>query len=173
MPLEAAFQQLWVDTEELRGAVETLRLTAREDRPADGDVLPVQAAGDLADDLVGRCQELFASAAEGSKAATAADLLLARRALVTCQRTADELGHMILTDLLTSGLLDDLRGLARRRGRDWPAWLASLDQALGQSVEPLSRVQRSCLTAWEDLVERTRACEGAPGQKGSDHADHG
>src|SRR5215218_3215511 len=138
MTPHAPFEVLWVGLHDLRDTVRALELTVVEDRPAGSDVLPVEALGTAAADLLGTVHEAVDAAAAGLRAAGPDQ---ARAALRRCQERVNEAARRLATEVGAFTRRQDLHALASARGRDWPAWMAEVDHALDRCQEFLGVVQ--------------------------------
>jgi hypothetical protein len=159
--MAAAVDALWRSLNRLRDSLRLVQLTAVEDRPRDSDVLPVEALGEGAEDVLGIVLEGFEAAARGLFPPDAEpDRLALRRALAVVQDRVDQASLRLGFDLGSHQRLSDLDELASDRGGEWPAWTSSVRVALDQCQPPLRATQQSLLACWLELTEPSPAVAG-------------
>jgi hypothetical protein len=163
MAMAATVDALWHSLNRLRDALRLLQLTAVEDRPPDSDLLPVEALGEAAEEVLGILQEGFEAAARSLAPPDAEpDRAALRRALAVIQDRVDQAGLRLGFDLGAHQRLADLDELATDRRGEWPAWTSSLREALDHCQPPLRATQQRLLACWLELTEPSPAVAGPP-----------
>jgi|tagenome__1003787_1003787.scaffolds.fasta_scaffold20444363_2 hypothetical protein len=152
MTLEAAMEALEAAWRRARDATQALRLTVCEDAPTRDRTLVVEETGELATDL--------AALVETGRAAVA-DLLEedeppARDTI----RHVVSFGHdrrleadEVLARLTEPRRLFELADVTRRRGGNWPGWLASVLAGLEDCRPALRGVDQAQADSWRGLAE--------------------
>ena len=158
MAIEAVFSELTRKFDALREALQSLALTAIEDRPQRGEVLLVERLGNLVEDLRGSAEEAREAAAQASAAlAHPTDLNLGRRALAIANERFIRLEYRFFDEAVAHVLLSELQRFSRQRGREWQSWTGGVVQALDACRAPLRELDEAMLCAWQELGERLGA----------------
>jgi hypothetical protein len=155
MVLEATFADLSAHLQALRDSLKTLRTTAVEDRPLQGDAVLVDVFGDAADDLSGWLEEAIDAAETGRQAVGGpVDLDRARRSLAVCQERFNRLTDRFTSDLVRYERIAELVRLGRERGGEWRAWSRSVKEALDDCRQPIYDATQGLFQCWQELAER-------------------
>lgn len=155
MAMDAALEQLWRCTHELRDAVVAMQLTVVEDRPYGSDVVPVHALGDAVGDLLATVQETLEATSDGLRAVgDRSGPVAVRDALLRAQQAANKAGRLLADEVADRARLGDLDALASSRGRAWGPWMAGVDEAIDRCRPPLRDIQEGLLHCWSELTDR-------------------
>jgi hypothetical protein len=158
MAIDAVFLNLTRKFDAMREALQSLALTAIEDRPARGEVLLVERLGNLVDDLRGWAEEAREAAGQASDAlAHPADLNLGRRALSVANERFIRLEYRFFGEAVAHGSVSELRRFGRQGGREWLSWTGGVVQALDACRAPLRELDEAIFDAWQELGERLGA----------------
>ncbi|WP_199512598.1 hypothetical protein [Nucisporomicrobium flavum] len=149
MGLQSALDELTARLGSLAGAVDALRLTAVEDRPADADDLILDRVAAAVEDRAGWVAEACAEARAGRDALRVHhDPVGTLRRLAACQERVHRLAEGAWTGLLPYETYDELGRLSRARGREWQGWLATMRLGVEACGPPFAAVQTALLAAW-------------------------
>ncbi|MGB6310413.1 MAG: hypothetical protein WBF89_21750 [Steroidobacteraceae bacterium] len=158
MAIEAVFRHLTSTYAAMRDALQSLGLTAIEDRPPRDEVLLVERLGNLVEDLRGWTEEGCRAAAEAQEAiAHPADWHAVRGALAQANERLIVVEYRFFGDAVAYETTDALLRFGRQRGREWLGWSKSVVQALDACRAPLRALDEACLQAWQELGERLGA----------------
>jgi hypothetical protein len=155
MSIEAVFLNLTRKFDVMRDALQSLALTAIEDRPASGEVLLVERLGNLVEDLRGWAEEAREAAEQASHAlAHPTDLNLGRRALAVANERFIRLEYRFFDGATSHGTVSELIRFGRQQGREWLSWTGGVVQALDACRSPLRELDEALFQAWQELGER-------------------
>jgi hypothetical protein len=155
MAVEAIFSALTGKFDAMREALQSLALTAIEDRPVRGEVLLVERLGNLVEDLRGWAEEGREAAAQARDAlAHPSDLNLGRRALGAANERFLQLEYRFCEEAVAHGTVNELLRFGRRSGREWLSWTGGAVQALEACRSPLRELDEALFHAWQELCER-------------------
>jgi hypothetical protein len=155
MAIEAVFLNLIRKFDAMREALESLALTAIEDRPASGEVLLVDRLGNLVEDLRGWAEEAREAASQASHAlAHPADLNLGRRALAIANERFLRLEYRFFDEAVEHATISELTRFSRQSGREWLSWAGGVVQALNACRSPIRELDEALFQAWQELGER-------------------
>lgn len=157
MPIQATFNALSGNFNELREAVARLRLTAVEDRPPHNQVLLVERLGDAIDDVLGLVEEGTAAAVAALSAVDPLDGHRVRQALARANDCFLRVEYKLLFEIMCAEQIEKLTGFGRQRGGEWLVWTGSVIQALEHCRDPLREADEALLLAWQELSERLGA----------------
>jgi DNA-binding transcriptional regulator YiaG len=134
--------------------LQSLRITAVEDRPLDGGVLLVERLSDDSEDLFGWAAEGLSAALEAQQAVGAVlDLNRARRALTMSQERFGRLSDEFL-DFTSFERITELIRFGRKHRGEWRAWIKSVKDGSSQCEAPMREVRDALAITWEELAER-------------------
>jgi hypothetical protein len=152
--LEVIFAELVTKWRHLHDALQSLRITAVEDRPLDGGVLLVERFSDNSEDLFGWAAEGLSAALEAQQAVgPVLDLNRARRALTVSQERFGRLSDEFL-DFTSFERITELIKFGRKRRGEWLSWVNSLKDGSSQCDAPMKEVRNALAITWEELAER-------------------
>jgi hypothetical protein len=155
MAIETVFLNLTRKFDAMREALQSLALTAIEDRPASGEVLLVDRLGNLVEDLRGWAEEAREAAVQaGDALAHPADLNLGRRALALANERFIRLEYRFFDEAVAHAMVSELMRFGRQRGREWLSWTGGVVQALDACRSPLRELDEALFHAWQELGER-------------------
>jgi hypothetical protein len=155
MAIETVFLNLTRKFDAMREALQSLALTAIEDRPASGEVLLVDRLGNLVEDLRGWAEEAREAAVQaGDALAHPADLNLGRRALALANERFIRLEYRFFDEAVAHAMVSELMRFGRQRGREWLSWTGGVVQALDACRSPLRELDDALFHAWQELGER-------------------
>jgi hypothetical protein len=155
MAIEAVFLELTRKFDALCEALQSLALTAIEDRPQHGEVLLVERLGNLVEDLRGWAEEAREAAAQASDAlAHPPDFNLGRRALGVATERFIHIEYRFFEEAVAHDAVNELLRFGRRSGGEWLSWTAGVVQALDGCRLPLRELDEALFRAWQELGER-------------------
>lgn len=155
MAIETVFLNLTRKFDAMCEALQSLALTAIEDRPASGEVLLVDRLGNLVEDLRGWAEEAREAAVQaGDALAHPADLNLGRRALALANERFIRLEYRFFDEAVAHAMVSELMRFGRQRGREWLSWTGGVVQALDACRSPLRELDEALFHAWQELGER-------------------
>jgi hypothetical protein len=155
MAIETVFLNLTRKFDAMCEALQSLALTAIEDRPASGEVLLVDRLGNLVEDLRGWAEEAREAAVQaGAALAHPADLNLGRRALALANERFIRLEYRFFDEAVAHAMVSELTRFGRQRGREWLSWTGGVVQALDACRSPLRELDEALFHAWQELGER-------------------
>lgn len=155
MAIEAVFQNLVDKFAALQEALESLRLTAVEDRPLRDEVLLVDRLANTIDDLQGWVKEAAEAAGRTLPASRHPfDAHRLREALSLANNRFIQLEYKFLSETISHDEINELSLFGLRRGREWLGWTGSVIQALDQCRAPLRELDEALLLCWRELCER-------------------
>jgi len=155
MAIEPVFLALVGKFDALCEALQSLALTAIEDRPAHGDVLLVERLGDLVEDLRGLTEEAREAARQAQDAlAHPSDFNLGRRALGAASERFIRVEYRFFAEAASYGTIAELRRFGRQRGREWLSWTGGAVEALEACRTPLREADEALFRGWQELGER-------------------
>jgi hypothetical protein len=155
MAIEAVFSDLTRKFDTMRDVLQSLALTAIEDRPARGEVLLVERLGNLVEDLRGWTEEAREAAAQARDAlAHPPDVNVGRLALTMANERFIRLEYRFFDEAVAHGTISELHRFSRQRGREWLSWTSGVVQALDACRSPLRELDQALLQAWQELGER-------------------
>jgi hypothetical protein len=158
MAIEAAFLHLTSKFDAMRDALQSLGLTAIEDRPPHDEVLLVERLGNIVEDLRGWTEEGLASAVEAREAVThPPDLHRARYGLVAANERFVLLEYRFFGEAVAYDMIEGLLRFGRQRGGEWLSWSRSVVQALDACRAPVRALDEAFLQTWQELGERLGA----------------
>jgi hypothetical protein len=153
--LEESFSDLLKRWRHLRENVQALRITAVEDQPAEGAVLPVERCADAAEDLLGWAALGLAAADDARQGiGVIPNVSRARHSLKTSQQHFAKLDDQFFT-FATYDRLSELIKFGRRRRGEWLAWVQSVMEAISQCREPIQQVRDALASCWDGLAEHS------------------
>jgi hypothetical protein len=158
MAIETVFLNLTRKFDAMREALQSLALTAIEDRPASGEVLLVDRLGNLVEDLRGWAEEAREAAVQaGDALAHPADLNLGRRALALANERFIRLEYRFFDKATAHGAVSELMSFGQESGGGWASWTTEVARALNVCRTPVKEVDRAIFHAWQELSERLAA----------------
>ncbi|HZN71263.1 MAG TPA: hypothetical protein VFC00_06215 [Micromonosporaceae bacterium] len=167
MGLSTCFDNLTARLRVLADAVNDLRLTAVEDRPAGAEQMVLETVAGSVEELAGWIFEAL------GEAGAARDALALRRdrdtallRLAACHERVNRLGGGAWVGLVSYETYVELARLAREYGGEWPGWLAMLRLGLESCGPPLNAAQTALLEAWREAAHAATGTGAATG----DHA---
>lgn len=156
MPLENTFRDLTDALRRLRDNVAAVQLTAREDAPAEGSVMAVDALSDAVDDALGWVEEsLVCASAAQAAVGNPPDFQRARLQLARGNERFHCFRQKYSADLVSYERLYELMAFSKRRSGEWQAWAQSVRRGLDECGPPIEAVSRALLDCWQELAERT------------------
>lgn len=154
MAIEAVFLDLVSAFDRMHEALQSLALTAIEDRPLRDAVLLVERLGNMVDDLRGWASEGRAFAVRAHSAAShPVDGYRAREALGNANKHFIEVEYRFFNEALSQETIGELSLFGRQRGGEWLGWAGSVVAALEACREPLRGLDEAILRAWQELSE--------------------
>lgn len=155
MALETAFHILRLRSEHLLEAFEALRTTIVEDRPLKVELAFVDTLGEMAEDLVGRVQEIIQAAQQAEKAVgPPVHVDLARRALSACQSRYNQLAGRFNEGVCSYDSLASLMRMGRQHAGECRAWTVAVRSAIEECRYPVQRVGDAMFEGWKEITER-------------------
>jgi hypothetical protein len=142
MTLPAAVDGLAASIEDLWQSVSELVLTVHEDRPADSDLAAV-------DELSERVSELQGDVAAARTLVRAADPLVP--VLPRVAALLDGAGRRYWRDVRGYSAVAALRGAARRRGGDLPAWRGAVEAGALRCEHPFAATATALNACWQEI----------------------
>jgi hypothetical protein len=153
--LESALANLCNSLQSLHGVLDGLRLTVTEDVPKRGSVLLVDQVGEEVTELLALTEESLEAAIESQRAAGQPyDPNQMRRSLAVSQRQFHRLSQILFSRLLAYEPIASLVQFARKRGREWMAWLDTLRHGLDKCRPALETVGDAYFQCWQEIGER-------------------
>jgi hypothetical protein len=145
MTQQRARADLIATMDDLWAAVGELVLIALEDAPSPSDLVVV-------DDLVDTVSGLQGDVA-GCRDLVSASPALSAAMLAELQRQLACASLRYWRGLRAYEPTARLRSAARRRGREWTAWLGSVQDSASRCEAPLRAAESACHTAWAEIAE--------------------
>jgi hypothetical protein len=153
--LENTFRHLTHQLRGLRDNIAAVQVTAREDMPAIGRVMAVDAFSDAVDEALGWIEESLASALQAQSAVgNPPDLQAARLSLVPCHERFHRFEQKFFLEVVSYGRLRDLMIFTKCRGGEWVPWVRSIRLGLDQCAPPVDEAGKALLDCWQELAER-------------------
>jgi hypothetical protein len=158
MSLEEAYSHLALKWHEMRESVEALRITAVEDQPVTGGVVPAERCADAAEDLLGWVSEGLVAAREAANAIAenAQELNQVRRSLTVSQQGFSRLDDG-LAEFNSYDRIAELVKFGRGRRGEWWGWVKSVREAGVQCERPRREVRDALVQCWHELADRSGA----------------
>ena len=153
MSLSTCLDTLSARLRTLADAVNDLRLTAVEDRPAGAEQMVLETVAASVEELTGWVFEALAEAvAARDELALRQDTGVALRRLAACHERVNRLSGGVWMGPVRYETYTQLGRLAREHGGEWPGWLAMLRLGLESCGPPLSAVHAALLESWREAV---------------------
>lgn len=146
MTVPTIHAQLAGAADDLWQAVAELALTVHEDRPAGSDLAAV-------DDLAERVSELQADVAAARDMLRDGDPMVPRLAHFAAHLDAAHLRYW--RDLRSFSAVSALRGAARRRGGELPAWQGSVEVGAARCEQPFAVAVATLNAWWQELCQQS------------------
>lgn len=163
MALEVSIAELLAGLEEMREALELLRVTLVEDKPLKADLAMADGLSDITDDLRGSLEEALA-AVRGAREAVrnGFDVAAAYRELARCQTQVNHIGRRAVDDLLCYEQIAELERLVvmRTGGAELPGWAKLVREAIQRCRQPLHNMNERLSACWLELAERSSGGHG-------------
>jgi len=152
MAIEETFERLVCTFSAAEEAFHSLRLTAIEDRPPQGEILLVERLGNLVEDMRGWLAESQEAAADARQAVThPLDGYRARQALGRASERFIRLEMQFFNEAVSHRMVDGLERFGRQRGGEWFGWSGGVVMALQACREPLQLLDGAILYSWQEL----------------------